>query len=74
MNEVNFKIGDKVRYLGHEEHKQYPEYYPPVGTVGTIVEVDDDSTALVNWGKVGSICAPYSWWVRHKEIELVNEG
>lgn len=72
MNDVKFNIGDKVRYLGSKEDKEFPQYYPPIGTIGTIVEVDDDGTLLVDWGNVGTVEQPYTWWVNHKRIELVE--
>ena len=74
MNKVKIKIGDKVRYFGSEERNQFPQYYPPTGTVGTIVEVDENGTSLVDWGKVGMVLPPYSWWCENKLVELISEG
>ena len=49
MSEHNYKVGDKVRYLDARRHLAEPEYYPAPGTVGTIVEIGDNATCLVQW-------------------------
>lgn len=41
----------KVRMINANMHRMYPEYYPSVGTVGTVINVDDDGTLLVEWPK-----------------------
>lgn len=41
----------KVRMINANMHRMYPEYYPIVGTVGTVIKVDDDGTLLVEWPK-----------------------
>lgn len=39
MSKNNFQVGDEVVFVNSEMHESCPEYYPKVGTVGTIVEV-----------------------------------
>ena len=47
---MSFKIGDKVRYIGHwvdgyegaKRHRPDSPYYPPIGAVGKIFCCDDD--------------------------------
>lgn len=34
---MEYKIGDKVIFINKEKHRQHPEYYPSINTVGTIV-------------------------------------
>lgn len=48
MNVKDCKIGMKVRFIGEIEHKECPEFYPEVGTVGEIVEFSGERL-LVKW-------------------------
>ena len=41
----------KVRMISESMHRMYPEYYPSVGTIGTVMRVEDDGTLLVKWPK-----------------------
>lgn len=36
---TDYKTGDKVVFISEEEHKEFPNFYPEVGTVGTVVNV-----------------------------------
>ena len=44
-----FKVGDKVRFTDAECHRSDPCYYPPVGTIGTIVSDEMSSTPFIKW-------------------------
>lgn len=52
----------KVRMINADMHRRYPEYYPSVGTIGTVMGVEDDGMLLVKWpkgallGKNGCTC------------------
>lgn len=51
---LTLKEGDRVRFISAKKHEEEPEYYPPVGTEGTVEEVmPPDSglerVALVKW-------------------------
>lgn len=52
----------KVRMINADMHRMYPEYYPSVGTIGTVMGVEDDGMLLVKWpkgsllGKNGCTC------------------
>lgn len=51
---MKFKEGDRVRFLSAEMHETDPEYYPKVGTEGTVQLVCQpesglDKVALVQW-------------------------
>lgn len=41
----------KVRMINESMHRMYPEYYPSVGTIGTVVSVEEDGTLMVEWPK-----------------------
>lgn len=41
----------KVRMINADMHRMCPEYYPSVGTIGTVMRVEDDGTLLVEWPK-----------------------
>lgn len=46
-----FKINQKVRFIDTDAHERTPEFCPPVGSIGTIIAVDDvEDMALVEWG------------------------
>lgn len=56
-----FKVGDKVRFTDAECHRSDPRFYPPVGTIGTIVNDEMSSTPFVKWdewtpGDIWKIC------------------
>lgn len=44
-----FKVGDKVRFTDAERHCSDPCYYPPVGTIGTIVDDEKSSAPFIKW-------------------------
>ena len=44
-----FKVGDKVRFTKAECHCSDPCYYPPVGTIGTIVGDEKSSVPFIKW-------------------------
>lgn len=51
---MRIKEGDRVRFLNADLHENDPEYYPPVGTEGTVQmicpkESGLDQVALVTW-------------------------
>ena len=64
--EDNVKVGNKVRYLSAEKHKQNPEFYPLQGTVGEVVFVDDDDTCLVQWP-----CYKTTWYSSRFDLEVL---
>lgn len=54
------KRGDKVVFLNTEAHKQCPRWYPPKGTVGTVVH-PGVGTAWVQWPS-GTTDNPGRWF------------
>lgn len=73
------KIGDKVKFICEEAHTEMPTWYPPVGTVGNVIEVDDedpnDIGIHVAWpedcGVAPSGKNVYEWWCNLKNVEIV---
>ena len=68
------KVGDRVRYIA-EDSKEDKEsgYYPPKGTVGTVVGIDWIFAAapyLIKWPE-GTTKGDGCWYVKRKDIELV---
>lgn len=58
----DYKFGDKVVFVAEEKHKEHPEYYPKVGTVGMVTINDKDFESIwVKWKK-GST-SKYDTWI-----------
>lgn len=67
MNE--FKVGDKVRYVG----KSDGEYYPVTGTIGTVIAPEDtDGDYYVDWGEYSGTKPDYCWHCNSKFLQLVS--
>lgn len=47
---TDYKAGDKVVFVDGDTHGMFPEFYPEVGTVGTVVGVGV-LDVLVKWKK-----------------------
>lgn len=70
-----FKVGDKVKFLGldikDEKALSSRRFYPPVNTIGKVVE-SDLVYCLVRWPK-GIISGDGIWRCRHNYLEKVTE-
>lgn len=71
-----FCIGDMVMFTGAEAHDRLPVFYPPVGTVGEVVEVlgadDDDILDIrVQWPS-GSTSRRDEWLARRKDLQRIQ--
>lgn len=64
-----FDVGDKVRYIG-KDHREMPEFYPKIGTIGTVVEEGGDTDWYIQWPK-GSTSEKDCWHCDENDIELV---
>ena len=63
----------KVRMINADMHRVYPEYYPIVGTIGTVVRVAEYGTILVEWPK-GSLLGKNSCtFVSRSDVTEVSE-
>lgn len=70
MGDKKFKVGDKVRYIG-KNHEEMPEFYPEIGTIGTVVKEDGDMGWHIQWPK-GSTSKKDCWYCDENDIELVE--
>lgn len=70
-----FKVGDKVKFLGlsieDEEALNNRRFYPPVNTVGEVVELGSDY-CFVQWPK-GITASDGAWAYRNNNLEKVIE-
>ena len=62
------KRGDKVRFLNQEKHISIPRYYPPAGTVGTVIRDGDD---LIQWPN-GTTGGDGRWFAGSRNLELAR--
>lgn len=78
MNELKFKPGDHVIFCteeGEKWHDVYPTAYPPVGTIGTVVDAKpkvryDECNVFVQWPE-GSTANDGRWYCDEDFLELV---
>lgn len=68
--------GRKVKFLSDEAHMDMPEFYPAVGTIGTVVECYDHYEHKKDW-KVqwpeGSTSGDDCWFCDAENVELIEE-
>lgn len=77
-NMSKFKVGDKVVFTNAEKHEKVSQFYPVVGTVGTVVKIDKHPIAekglLVDWGDAEGIDVwedgTKSWWCNEDDVKL----
>lgn len=63
----------KVRMISADMHRVCPEFYPSVGTIGTVMRVEDDGTLLVEWPK-GSLLGKNSrTFISRSDVTEVSE-
>ena len=76
-NVMKYEVGEKVKFIDENAHEEDPGTYPPVGTIGTIVEVDPrdkEWTCRIDWGEESRVernptyngCV---WWAPNSFIE-----
>lgn len=73
-SEPPFKIGDKVRILVLDYVIEEPLY--PIGTIGTIRDIDENDNGLFKLYEIYSDEYPehkYGWWYNEGDFELVEE-
>ena len=57
---TDYKVRDKVVFVDKKKHEEHPEFYPEVGTVGTVVGVGVNDV-FVKWKK-GSTTEDDTWY------------
>lgn len=67
------EVGDKVRYITENtEADKELRFYPPKGTVGTVIGIEDDAAPYhIKWPE-GTTKPDGCWYVRKRDIELVD--
>lgn len=63
---MGYRAGDRVVMADQESHDRFPEYCPPVGTVGEVLQVGYVSL-VVRWPE-GSVLRPYETAVSHNIV------
>ena len=48
FSKKNLKVGDMVIFCDGKSHRDYPEYYPPIGTVG-VIQGCECGDYLIQW-------------------------
>ena len=68
------EVGDKVRYITEDpEEIKETGYYPPKGTIGTVIGIDSIFSVApyhIKWPE-GTTKWNGCWYVERKDIELV---
>lgn len=77
QHEEPFKVGDIVEYISDEVSRFDSIYFPPKGTRGEILELDDHKSAVdycvrVRWEK-GTTGGNGEWWCRVKKLKKVDK-
>lgn len=68
----SFKTGDKAKFLGLSEDEALvgSQFYPPVNTVGEVVEVLSPEFCFVQWPK-GTTSWKDKWWCNYEHLEVL---
>lgn len=78
------KVGDNVVMVDKERHAMYPKIYPPYGTTGVIMDVDETTGAImdidetdkhyiyeIQWEK-GTTSGDDCWWIYEDGVEFIE--
>lgn len=65
------KAGDKVRFTDAKAHDRAPSWFPPAGTIGTVIGTCDDGDVYVQWPERGASDYVRRWSAPAK-LELVE--
>ena len=72
MSKRAFQPGDRVEFTDMVLHRQAPNYYPRIGTVGTVVlRNDEDCDVYVQWPK-GTTSLDDRWWASPDTLRFVG--
>lgn len=66
-----FTVGMKVRFIDENGHKFEPQFYPEVGTIGTVIDASHDCL-FIQWPK-GSTSGDDCWCALSYRLEIVKE-
>lgn len=67
------EVGDMVRYITEDSIEEKESgFYPPKGTVGVVVGIEDDTAPyLIRWPE-GTTKGDGFWYTAKEEVELVS--
>ena len=65
----NIKVGSKVKMIDETDHRDIPDWFPDVGTIGTVTEVGFP-TCLIQWPK-GSTSGKDEWYCDVPRLEVL---
>lgn len=68
-----FHVGDSVAFIAEKLHKEHPDFYPPVGTAGTVIAITGKGELCVRW-KRGSTSMTDIWMAMEDDIEKRAES
>lgn len=76
-----FKVGDKVVFTNATKHEAVSQFYPAVGTVGIVKEIDTGTlgknSLLVDWSNAEGIDVwedgTKSWWCKEDDVKPFYE-
>lgn len=63
----------KVRMINADRHRRYPDAYPSVGTIGTVMGVEDDGMLLVKWPKGSLLGKNGCTFIYRSDVTEVSE-
>nr|DAT93846.1 MAG TPA: SH3-like domain protein [Caudoviricetes sp.] len=69
-----FKVGDNVVMVDKERHAMYPGIYPPYGTTGVIMDIDETDKNYIyeiQWEK-GTTSSDDRWWIYEDGIKFIE--
>ncbi len=66
-----FKVGDKVEFVGWQAQRKYPSCYPPLGATGTVTKVH--GLIDVEWAPGSYSTAAQEYQVSPDMIAKVND-
>lgn len=69
----DIKVGDKVRYIAEDSREDKESgFYPPKGTIGTVLWVGNDSDQChIQW-PMGTTKGGGCWYTEKESVELVD--
>lgn len=76
-NMSKFKVGDKVVFTNAKKHEMVSQFYPVVGTVGTVKMIGTgvlgENTLMVDWGNAEGVDVwedgTKSWWCNEDDVK-----
>lgn len=68
------KVGDNVVMVDKEKHAMYPKIYPPYGTTGVIMDIDETDKHYIyeiQWEK-DTTSNDDCWWICEDGVEFIE--